>query len=386
MKAWPKVALGELLRRSDESAVIDPAAEYHEVTIKLWGTGVISRGKVAGSDVVSVRRVVRANQLILSKIDARNGAIGLVPPELDGAIVSNDFPSFEFRDLDQCDAAFMGWLVRSSPFVELCKAASEGTTNRVRIKEDRFLDQQIALPPLTEQQALVARLDALAGKTRQVEAHLDAVERDSAALLLSLHYKLANGRTVRLGEVIDLFEISEPVVPAGTYPQVGVRGFGGGLFAKAAVAGTDTTYKTFNRLYTGAIVLSQVKGWEGAIARCPPELDGWFVSPEYRTFRCKSEEASDECLGQLFQTEWFWTQLQDATQGVGARRERTRPEKFLNVEIPMPGLADQQKIVEILMRQLPLKAKHAALRQANAALLPATLERVFSTSGQGAAT
>ncbi len=92
MKAWPKVALGKLLQRSDESAVIDPAAEYHEVTIKLWGKGVISRGKVSGSDVVSVRRVVRANQLILSKIDARNGAIGLVPPELDGAIVSNDFP------------------------------------------------------------------------------------------------------------------------------------------------------------------------------------------------------------------------------------------------------------------------------------------------------
>lgn len=378
MKAWPKVALGELLRRSDEPATLHPTTEYHEVTIKLWGRGVVSRGKVCGSDVVSVRRVVRANQLILSKIDARNGAIGLVPPDLDGAIVSNDFPSFAFRDPDQCDAAFMGWLVRSAPFVELCKAASEGTTNRVRIKEDRFLDQQIALPPLPEQQALVARLDALAEKTRQVEAHLDAVERDSAALLLSLHHKLANDRTVRLGDVIDLRELAEPVVPAGVYPQVGVRGFGGGLFAKAAVAGTETAYKSFNRLYAGAIVLSQVKGWEGAIARCPPALDGWFVSPEYRTFQCKPDEASDEYLGQLVRTEWFWTRLQDATQGVGARRERTRPEKFLNVEIPLPELAGQIKIVEILRRQLPLKAKHAAIRAANAALLPATLERVFA--------
>ncbi len=59
MKAWPEVALGELLQRSDAAAVINPAAEYHEVTIKLWGKGVISRGKVSGSDVVSVRRVVR---------------------------------------------------------------------------------------------------------------------------------------------------------------------------------------------------------------------------------------------------------------------------------------------------------------------------------------
>jgi Restriction endonuclease S subunits len=378
MKAWPKVALGELLRRSDETTVIDPATEYHEVTIKLWGKGVISRGKVSGSDVVSARRVVRANQLIMSKIDARNGAIGLVPPELDGAIVSNDFPSFEFRDPDQCDAAFMGWLVRSSPFVELCKAASEGTTNRVRIKEDRFLDQQIALPPLTEQQALVARLDALAEKTRQLEAHLDAVERISSSLLLSLHQKMAVERRVKLSDVLELREFSEAVTPAGSYPQVGVRGFGGGLFSKAAISGTETSYKAFNRLYEGAIVLSQVKGWEGAIARCPEDLEGWFVSPEYRTFRCKLGLASDEYFGELVRTEWFWSQLQDATRGVGARRERTRPEQFLNIELPMPHLDDQLRIVEILKQQAPLKAKHTAIREANTALLPATLERVFA--------
>ena len=380
MKGWSKVALGELLRRSDEATVLDPAAEYHEVTIKLWGKGVVSRGKVRGGDVVSVRRVVRANQLILSKIDARNGAIGLVPPELDGAIVSNDFPSFEFRDPKRCDAAFMGWLVRSAPFVELCKAASEGTTNRVRIKEDRFLDQQIGLPPLSEQQAIVARLDALADKTREVEAHLDAVERISSDLLLSLHYRLAADRVLRLGDVLNLSEVSEAVTAAGIYPQVGVRGFGGGLFPKPAISGTETSYKAFNRLYAGAIVLSQVKGWEGAIARCPMELDGWFVSPEYRTFRCKQELASDEYFGELVRTEWFWSRLHEATRGVGARRERTRPEQFLNIELPLPVLADQLRIVEILKRQSPLKSKHAAIRQANAALLPATLERLFAGS------
>jgi hypothetical protein len=43
MKAWPNVALGERLRRSDETTVIDPAAEQHEVTIKLWGKGVNRR-------------------------------------------------------------------------------------------------------------------------------------------------------------------------------------------------------------------------------------------------------------------------------------------------------------------------------------------------------
>lgn len=377
MKAWPVFSLADVLRHRKEFITIDDTQHYKRCRVQLHAKGVLLRDSVSGSDIKTKKQqVCRAGEFLVAEIDAKMGGFGLVPTELDGAVVSSHY--FLFEPDESClDARYLDHYCRTQRFRTQVEA--QGSTNYAAIRPSDVLAYTIPLPPLSEQQAIVARLDALAEKSRQVEAHLDAVERDSAALLLSLHHKLANGRTVRLSEVLDLFEMSEPVVPAGTYPQVGVRGFGGGLFAKAAVAGTDTAYKAFNRLYTGAIVLSQVKGWEGAIARCPPELDGWFVSPEYRTFRCKSEEASDEYLGQLFQTEWFWTQLQDATQGVGARRERTRPEKFLNLVLPMPVLPDQQKIVEILRRQLPLKTKHTVIRQANAALIPATLERVFGT-------
>lgn len=382
MSRWPTVALSDLLRRADEPTILDPEAVYHEVTVKLWGKGVVSRGKVKGSDVGATRRFVRTNQLILSKIDARSGAMGLVPPELDGAVVSNDFPSFTFYDLSKCSPPFMGWLVRSVSFVDLCRASSEGTTNRVRIKEDRFLNQKIALPPLAEQQAIVARLDALADKVRQVNEHLDAIERDAEALRLSLHFKLAGDRIVRMEEVIELFEDSVTIRPENEYPQVGVRGFGGGLFAKPPTAGTDTSYRAFNRLFTDAIVLSQLKGWEGALAVCPPHLAGMFVSPEYRTFRCKPREANPVYFAELIKTPWFWALLQDATRGVGARRERTRPEQFLTIKLPMPVLEDQIKAVEILSRQSMLKQRNAAIREANQALVPAMLERIFKGGGK----
>src|ERR1035438_1338309 len=106
------------------------------------------------------------------------------------------------------------------------------------------------------------------------------------AFLISAHAQLSGTRTRKLGDLLTLNEDAAPISPTGSYPQVGVKSFGAGLFPKAAVAGTATTYRTFNRLYDGALVLSQVKGWEGAVAVCPPELAGWFVSPEYRTFRC----------------------------------------------------------------------------------------------------
>lgn len=253
----------------------------------------------------------------------------------------------------------------------------QGTAN-MSMKVQDIIEVEIPLPPLPEQQALVVHLDTLAEKTGQVKAHLDSVESISSSLLLSLHHKLASERRVQLKDVLELKELPEAVTPAGSYPQVGVRGFGGGLFSKAAVRGSGTSYKTFNRLYEGAIVLSQVKGWEGAIARCDKELEGWFVSPEYRTFQCKPNLLSDEYFGELVRMEWFWSQLKDATRGVGARRERTRPEQFLNLELLMPHYDEQLQILEILKKQAPLKVKHAAIREANAALLPATLERVFS--------
>jgi type I restriction enzyme S subunit len=52
-------------------------------------------------------------------------------------------------------------------FVDLCKAASEGTTNRVRLKEDRFLIAKIPLPPLPEQRCIVARIEELAAKIEE---------------------------------------------------------------------------------------------------------------------------------------------------------------------------------------------------------------------------
>ena len=323
---------------------------------------------------------VRAGNFIYSRLFAFEGSYGLVDDAFDGHFTSNEYPSFEIDRARLVPGFLKAFFQVPSVWQEVAMGSKGVGSRRIRVQPDKVLAHAMPLPSLDEQRAIVTRLEALTEKTHQVEAQLNAADVASAALLLSLHHKLAAGRVVRLGDVIELHEIDELITPVRTYPQVGVRGFGGGLFAKAAVSGTQTTYRSFHRLYEGAIVLSQVKGWEGAIARCPAELSDWFVSPEYRNFRCKPGQASSEYIGEIVRTEWFWQQLQDATQGVGARRERTRPERFLNIELVLPTLSDQLRIVEVLKRQTPLKAKHTAIRQANAALLPATLERVFAAS------
>ncbi|MEN6486150.1 MAG: restriction endonuclease subunit S [Syntrophobacteraceae bacterium] len=374
---WPMVRLGEVLIRSAESAVISPDVEYCEITVKLWGKGVVLRGMVSGAQISGSRRfVARTGQFILSRIDARNGATGIVPTELNGALVTNDFPLFNL-DRERVDAAFLGWLSKTQKFVRLCMRASEGTTNRVRLQEERFLSLEIPLPPLSEQQRIVRWIEEIATKITEAQSLRKKAVQEAEALVTSKHIQLAGERKKRIGEILRLHEDAVLVLPQGSYPQLGVKSFGAGLFKKSPVSGTETTYKRFNRLFDGAFVLSQVKGWEGAVAVCPTDLAGSFVSPEYRTFRCIERELRPGYLANLVRTTWFWKRLSHATHGVGARRERTRPEQFLELELPMPNV-DQQAQAERMFEKINL-LKHL---QANTtteldAMLPSALDQAF---------
>jgi type I restriction enzyme S subunit len=184
-KSWPLVTLVEVLKKSEESVSVDPNAMYREVTIKLWGKGVVQRREASGTEMAASRRaVVRQGQFILSRIDARNGAFGLVPGTLDGAVVSNDFPSFDLYQ-ERLEPKFLEWLSKTSVFVDLCKAASEGTTNRVRLKEQKFLAMAIPLPPLTEQQRIVTRIEELAAKIEEARGLRRHAVEEAEALVVS---------------------------------------------------------------------------------------------------------------------------------------------------------------------------------------------------------
>ncbi len=181
-KSWPMVKLGKVLNRTGEIIEADPSLEYSEITVRLWGKGVVERGRVSGGSVNGKRYVARAGNFIASRIDARNGAMGLVPESLDGGLVTNDFPLFNANN-DRLDLKFLGWLSKTPSFVELCLRASEGTTNRVRLKEDRFLNLEIPLPSLSEQRRVVARIDELSEQIHEARKLRKEAAEEAEALV-----------------------------------------------------------------------------------------------------------------------------------------------------------------------------------------------------------
>jgi type I restriction enzyme S subunit len=288
---YPIVPLIEACTPVERPEVPTPGQSYRQIGVQLWGRGAYERGTIDGAQTkYATLSRVKADDIIVNKIWARNGSVAVVTDSLAGCYGSGEFPTFA-PIREKLEPRWFHWITKTRWFWEQCDEKSRGTSGQNRIRPERFLEVAIPLPPLAEQRRIVARIEELAAKIAEARGLRREAVEEANAWVSSLHLSLAQGRTLQLNQIVVLDECREPVEPERQYPQVGVKGFGQGLFPKEAVNASETTYKAFNRLYDGALVLSQVKGWEGAIAVCDKELAGWYVSPEYRTFSCIPNQA-----------------------------------------------------------------------------------------------
>jgi len=150
---------------------------------------------------------------------------------------------------------------------------------------------------------------------------------------------------IRLGDVLQLDVERIPVDSGTSYPMVGVLSFGRGLFERQPIENGNTSYKFFYRLKAEHVVMSQLFGWEGALALSSKEFAGKFLSPQFPTFLCRSEKLDREFLGWLMQRTAFWDDLGSRASGMGDRRRTLNPEALFACEIPLPPLLEQQRIV-----------------------------------------
>jgi type I restriction enzyme, S subunit len=150
---------------------------------------------------------------------------------------------------------------------------------------------------------------------------------------------------VKLGEVLRLDLDRHSIDAAATYPMVGVLSFGRGLFDREPIENANTSYRFFYHLKTEHVVMSQLFGWEGALALSSEKFAGKFLSPQFPTFLCDEKRLNREFLGWLMRRPAFWEDLGSRTSGMGDRRRTLNPEALFKCDIPLPSLAEQQRVV-----------------------------------------
>lgn len=168
----------------------------------------------------------------------------------------------------------------------------------------------------------------------------------------------------RLGDLLVQRNDVVAVDPTAEYPMAGVYSFGRGLFLRGVLPGQETSYKEFYRVHSGDLVLSRVKGWEGAIGVVPEELDGHYVSKEFPVFTAQEPDIINLAfLNLYFQTKAGRESLARAAKGIGARRERVKEAEFVQIEVPLPPVAAQEAAVRRHERVNAASSRAIGLRQ-----------------------
>lgn len=373
---WPNVRFGDMVELVRRPISIDPDGMYPEVGIRSFGRGTFHKPAVLGSEISRDLFQVCAGDLLVNLTFAWEGAVAIATEADDGRYASHRFYSFCLKN-DAMFLPFLSTYFATPAGLRRLQAISPGGAGRNRVLSLRkLLEELVPLPPISEQRGIVARLNAATAAIERVQALRAKIDEDLAALVIRSNNTF-DAQPTCLGDALFLDEDRVAVNSDAIYTQAGIRGFGGGLFRKGGVTAADTTYRHFNRLAAGQFVVSQVKGWEGAVAVCSDEFAGLFVSPEYRTFRCNPAVLRPAYLAYLSRTPWFHAQLAPATRGQGARRERLRPEMLLAIRILLPPVEVQESLIPLFER-IAAAAEHSGAADLDQ-LLPAMLDEIFNT-------
>ena len=154
-KAYPMMRIGEFLKRNKTAVTIEDDKTYKRATIKVRNGGIFLRDEEIGSKIGTKNQfLISKGQFLLSKIDARNGAFGVVPEVLDGGIITGNFWTFDV-DYSIINPHYLALLTTTDAFIQFCEQASNGTTNRHYLQEPLFLNIKVPVPSLEEQNKLV---------------------------------------------------------------------------------------------------------------------------------------------------------------------------------------------------------------------------------------
>ena len=403
IKDFPLMPLSKLIQRKKDEIIILEFETYSRITIHLNGRGISVRDKVIGRDIGTKRQfVVKAGQLVLSKIDARNGAFGVVPATCDRAIITGNFWTYDV-DQELLDVKFFDFLSKTPMFIDFCIRASDGTTNRRYLQEPKFLAQKILLPPLDEQRRIVARLEELTARIEEARGLRGEAREETEALVLVSLSKIFDYDTgdrlpdnwswQYLGDLLINDKVGISTGPFGTLlgksdilskgiPVLGIANVQANRFVpgfndyiSVQKANSLSRYK----LEADDIVIAR-SGTVGRSCVLPCVDPPPIMSTNLLRLRLKQDVFLPKLLSRLFNGSRLVERLKDA-ECRGSTRAFFTQHILQKLQLPVPPLSEQYGILAHLDH---LESKVESLKNLQSgtsveldALLPSILDKAF---------
>lgn len=185
--------ISDFLKRIKRPVTLEDQVDYKLVTVKMNHNGVVLRENKKGAEIKSTMFLVKTGDFILSGIDARNGAFGIIPAELNNAIVTNDFWYFEIDEEIILKELFLE-LTATTWFDEICKKGSDGTTQRIRLQKDKFFNQTVLLPEKEKQANILKKIRSFKQKLEILKVESETQNKSLTKLRQNILHAAIKGQ------------------------------------------------------------------------------------------------------------------------------------------------------------------------------------------------
>ena len=220
---WQKLSLEKCLNIEARKAYIQDNQEYDLVTVKRSRGGVIRREHLKGKDIsVKSQFYIKEGDFLISKRQIVHGACGLVPKELSGSIVSNEYCVLTGKS--GFYLPYMEFLSESLYFQQTCFHSSIGVhIEKMIFKLDSWFKWPFNIPPLSEQKRIVKILSTWDEAISVTEKLLTNSQQQKKALmqqLLTGRKRLRDENGVRFSgewKQVELGDVFEKVSNGLTY-------------------------------------------------------------------------------------------------------------------------------------------------------------------------
>jgi type I restriction enzyme, S subunit len=164
----------------------------------------------------------------------------------------------------------------------------------------------------------------------------------------------------RVGDVLQLERRPVEPDPTREYVSIGIRSFGKGIFHYEPAPGDRLGKLRFFEVVPDRLVVSNIKGWEGAVAVSTETEAGCVASNRFLTYAPIDDRIDVGWARWYFLSDPGLKRIQQASPGSADRNRTLAITRFEALEIQLPPIDEQRRVANRLDR---LEAVTAELRR-----------------------
>ena len=156
----------------------------------------------------------------------------------------------------------------------------------------------------------------------------------------------ANNLKMPLKELLEPISRPESLVPDRVYKILGAHWYAKGLYIKDMRLGAEIRANRVYKIEEGDFVYNRLFAWKGSFAVATSADDSCYASNEFPSYHIRANRLDPRYLRWYFSMPSVWNEALGLSKGgTPTSRNRLKEENLLSMDIPLPSLPEQQRIV-----------------------------------------